>query len=715
MDKFWITFIYTCIYIFFRCADDSYGGYKTRTSREPGKYKRTQSDTTIVKAHAESKLQAFTELSSSDVTEMPSKPPRKKLELQGRDSPTQVQGMPGNIQGPQSSPVVPTFQATESKPSGAFRSSAQLLEASSVSKLSSQASSNAGSFVSTVVQRPNTNLNSAEKPSAEADEHIPSVRDRIKSIEVISHSPASAKSSQKSSNIARNGIKFESDKSEEGTPRRGSDSLEKLESSVRSSNSFRDRLRPVVRKVDNNQKMEDQPPFVARSNDRSNEKLGEISKVEGTPPVPVRTYKNIEGQNSSDRPPRPSSKPGESLNSPYRKNSFQLRHSALSHPRSYENKNEPSSANVQSPVWAKGDNVHAESTKKSTPEPQVPSRVPLRPKPNEMGPPQPVRGLHHEQYSADKRYDQNQITSSRNQRVPLEISPSSSSQSSSTLGQSRNYESTVAQSYSVQSGQKRKSDNSFITNRRSPSSSFSQNINDDIALSSGSQNQNRTSDNVHYDKYQNEDKKENIEQRTDSGEGTSGIRKYRDEPDKSPAQSVTRYQSGDYKNWRSNSEKSNVDSALVGVKNRPESQAPYVSNNQQDYTTNVSEQNLNRKNTSDKNRTSSDKPPDNTAIVMISHRKQPSQEELECDEKAQELARVLQESDKQLSQVLTSDSNKSRMQYMDGLFQVESEHVPARPKSASKKESTSEEKDQEEQKEYVYCYFMISILFFHQR
>ena len=641
---------------------------------------------------------------------MPSKPPRKKLELQGRDSPTQVQGMPGNIQGSQSSPVVPTFQATESKPSGAFRSSAQLLEASSVSKLSSQASSNAGSFVSTVVQRPNTNLNSAEKPSAEADEHIPSVRDRIKSIEVISHSPASAKSSQKSSNIARNGIKFESDKSEEGTPRRGSDSLEKLESSVRSSNSFRDRLRPVVRKVDNNQKMEDQPPFVARSNDRSNEKHGEISKVEGTPPVPVRTYKNIEGQNSSDRPPRPSSKPGESLNSPYRKNSFQLRHSALSHPRSYENKNEPSSANVQSPVWAKGDNVHAESTKKSTPEPQVPSRVPLRPKPNEMGPPQPVRGLHHEQYSADKRYDQNQITSSRNQRVPLEISPSSSSQSSSTLGQSRNYESTVAQSYSVQSGQKRKSDNSFITNRRSPSSSFSQNINDDIALSPGSQNQNRTSDNVHYDKYQNEDKKENIEQRTDSGEGTSGVRKYRDEPDKSPAQSVTRYQSGDYKNWRSNSEKSNVDSALVGVKNRPESQAPYVSNNQQDYTTNLSEQNLNRKNTSDKNRTSSDKPPDNTAIVMISHRKQPSQEELECDEKAQELARVLQESDKQLSQVLTSDSNKSRMQYMDGLFQVESEHVPARPKSASKKESTSEEKDQEEQKEYVLFYDFNSVL-----
>ena len=662
----------------FRCADDSYGSYKTRTSRELGKYKRTQSDSTIVKAHAESKHQAYTELNNSDVTETPNKPPRKKLELQGRDSPTQGQGMSANISAPQLSSAVPIFQAADSKPVGILRSAPQPLESSSVSKVSPQTTSNAGSFVSTVVQRPNANLNSAEKPSAQTDERAPSVRDRIKSIEVIAYSPGSAKS-QKSGNTSR----IESDsKSELGTPRRGTDSLEKLESSVRSSNSFRDRLRPVVRKVDNNQKLIDQPPYMARSSDRLNEKLGDVPKVEGTPPVPVRTYKNIEGPSSSDRPPRPSSRPGENSESPYRKNSFQLRNSALSHPRPYENKNELD-ANVQSPAWAKGDNVHNETMKKSIAEPQVPSRVPLRPKPNEMGPPQPIRAVHHEQFSDD----QNPITSSRNQRLQLEpsgVSPGSSSQSSLPSRQPRNYDNS--QSYSVQSAQKRKSDNSYITNM-SPNSSLSQTVKDENVVSPEHKGQNRTPNNVHYDKYQNEEKRGSSEQRGDSVERNS--------------RQFDKYQSKDYNNRRSNTEtKSNVDN--VGVRNRPESQGQYVSNNPHEYTSNVNEQSLNRKNISD-NRTSSEKNADNTAIVTISHRKQPSQEELECDEKAQELARVLQESDKQLSEVLTLDSNKSRMQYMDGLFQMDNE--PPRPKVASKKEDeTAEEKEQEEQKEYVFIH-----------
>ncbi|XP_055894711.1 uncharacterized protein LOC106069798 isoform X5 [Biomphalaria glabrata] len=50
------------------------------------------------------------------------------------------------------------------------------------------------------------------------------------------------------------------------------------------------------------------------------------------------------------------------------------------------------------------------------------------------------------------------------------------------------------------------------------------------------------------------------------------------------------------------------------------------------------------------------------------HSRQPSQEELECDQKAQQLAQNLADKDQKLSEVLRLDSTKKRMQYMDGLF-----------------------------------------------
>ncbi|XP_076446554.1 uncharacterized protein LOC143283964 isoform X2 [Babylonia areolata] len=54
--------------------------------------------------------------------------------------------------------------------------------------------------------------------------------------------------------------------------------------------------------------------------------------------------------------------------------------------------------------------------------------------------------------------------------------------------------------------------------------------------------------------------------------------------------------------------------------------------------------------------------------VMVSHGRQPSQEELECDLRAKELAREVAESEKKLSDVLSTDASKKRMKYMDGLF-----------------------------------------------
>ncbi|KAK3785828.1 hypothetical protein RRG08_050846 [Elysia crispata] len=58
------------------------------------------------------------------------------------------------------------------------------------------------------------------------------------------------------------------------------------------------------------------------------------------------------------------------------------------------------------------------------------------------------------------------------------------------------------------------------------------------------------------------------------------------------------------------------------------------------------------------------------ASLSPSHSRQPSQEELECDQHALVLAKHLagQGADQKLSEVLRLDTNKKRMQFMDGLF-----------------------------------------------
>ena len=58
------------------------------------------------------------------------------------------------------------------------------------------------------------------------------------------------------------------------------------------------------------------------------------------------------------------------------------------------------------------------------------------------------------------------------------------------------------------------------------------------------------------------------------------------------------------------------------------------------------------------------------ASLSPSHSRQPSQEELECDQQALVLAQHLagQGADQKLSEVLRLDTNKKRMQFMDGLF-----------------------------------------------
>ena len=75
------------------------------------------------------------------------------------------------------------------------------------------------------------------------------------------------------------------------------------------------------------------------------------------------------------------------------------------------------------------------------------------------------------------------------------------------------------------------------------------------------------------------------------------------------------------------------------------------------------------------------------------HNRQPSAEELECDAKVQEFANQFKDKDPKLSTVLKTD-NINRMQYMDGLFQVDveitSRHSPkTSPKSSSVSQNSS--------------------------
>ena len=73
--------------------------------------------------------------------------------------------------------------------------------------------------------------------------------------------------------------------------------------------------------------------------------------------------------------------------------------------------------------------------------------------------------------------------------------------------------------------------------------------------------------------------------------------------------------------------------------------------------------------------------------ITASHARQPSQEELECDQRAKELAMEVAASEKKLSDVLTSDPTKSRMKYMDGLFSGPSDMEVKTPASVRRHHS----------------------------
>lgn len=73
-----------------------------------------------------------------------------------------------------------------------------------------------------------------------------------------------------------------------------------------------------------------------------------------------------------------------------------------------------------------------------------------------------------------------------------------------------------------------------------------------------------------------------------------------------------------------------------------------------------------------------------SSTPTLNHLRQPSQEEIECDEKVMELAEELDESDQKLLEVLSQDRAMKRMLYMDGLFlDLGNDHEKSSPKQTS--------------------------------
>ncbi|WAQ99064.1 SHRM3-like protein [Mya arenaria] len=502
-----------------RCADDSYGYYKTQSPREVGKYKRTTSDTSLLHTRQEIKtFQLHPDLDRKDVADMPNKPPRKKLE--GRDSPNLalISKSPSVLNGDRKAtdqrvpPVNSSLQPAEvTSVQHAVKSVANPLSNMSLQNSNSPTgiSSSSGNFVDTVVQRPRDRNSLTEEPR----EPRQSVKDRVKNIEVFSHSPGSSKGGSQHSPNNGPGQAFCDDNRDSSFDSYTSDSLEQLESSAIQSDNLKDRLRPVVKK-------------------------GETSSVQ---PESL----NINKENT-------------------------LVHSVQGgQKRNYQKSFSPRTRSGSSSGNSDHQNVATFHNRSHSDKQQGGTTSPQR---------QDHKRNHHH---SEQRH-------SHDLRLPQ--------------GHSKN-------SPSSQSVQHKTSDQSPSDNHNSQRHDKSKSMNN-------KRNINDPSYQIHHHTDNKDDQNKRISPHT------------------------------------------TLHSEVV---KEHHSAAPHA-----------------------------------TPEVVVNHGRQPSAEELECDQKAQELAKVLQDSDKELSEVLQVDSKKNRMQFLDGILPVEPTGEERRPRSASKKEEKSSEGGSEE-------------------
>lgn len=631
------------LYIF-RCADDSYGSYKTRTApREVGKYKRATSDTSLLRSHQDVKpFRPHPELSSKDVAEVqPSKPPRKKLELQGRDSPTQSRrsNSPGKLSIENQSsclkqpPQVAAFQAAEvTTVQHAQKFVAKPLPSLSVQKLHSPSNitNSSGSFVSTVVQRPAMNQ---QDRSSSSEEPRCSVKDRVKNIEVFTHSPQSSKSQRSAQDPGNRGSLSPVEKE-----RNVADSLELLESSINSSDNIRDRLRPVVKRVETG------TPELHGSQERVSSDAADSAKAM-PPAVPNRTYR------------QKASVQNEPL---FRKNSFQNHSNG---PRPFENKNTGSS-NIHNPLNQNSFMNYNQSSGpeprrspgQSAPEPQVPARL---------------QGQNRGSNTEQNLRDQNSNLPSQDSRLKPNVSE-------------KNLQKESVQMPGVQSGHKRNYESSFSRSRTHSGTSSNSSLGPDSHHNdkNAANYSNRLQASPH-----NEQNMRGNSQRNDNRGDNSFESRHQSQD--SRAAGRTKNLSGDSRNWRT--QLNHVDNHVNQNNSQSDSSARTPNNKPQ--TNDSPDKKPESISNDEKGRPASH-------LVTVNHGRQPSAEELECDQKAQELAKVLKDSEKQLSEVLTSDSKKIRMQYLDGILPVDSDQdEQRRPRSGTKTEGSADEKKEKTEDE----------------
>jgi len=430
-----------------------------------------------------------------------------------------------------------------------------------------------GSFVDTVVQRPGDRNSVAEeaKPT--------SVKDRVKNIEVFTHSPSPSRASH--AHVQAGGPA-----SNPEIP----DSLEQLESSAIQSDNVRDRLRPVVKK----------PESVTASDSVPvpGQRVDAADSMSSTPPVvPTRTYKQ------------------QSSAAPYRRDSFQR-----NGPKPYESKAN-TSANTHNPL-----HQNAITNSPQGPEPQVPSRL-YKPS---------------VQHTARDHHNRDQITHMS--------SPDSRGMQTHSDENVQNIENNFVNS--VQLGQKRNYERSFSPRTRSDSSGS---LNHQSVASSRSPSDSQKAK-------ETSEPRQRLDNARLAGSQT-----------RADLVTVTRVPS-----WRQT--QPSTDNHVTHNADSPHP-APHEPDSRQE----------------------EQKPaPAHLELresqPVVHHKREPSTEELECDQRAKELALVLRDSDRELSAVLTSDT-KNRMQFLDGILPVD-DQTELRQRSSSKKEDTSH--TQETKDEYVF-------------
>lgn len=148
----------------YRYADDSFGSYKSKSGRQIGVYKRSQSAGDVLKA-------------AGTTTENIQKPPRKRLQQQDYKSEQSLNTDNYSSEQPPEQKGVPTFKASESVP---IKSTAKPLQKVSGNSLSSSFLISPKPFNSTEIAK-SQNTTSMKSPER------PSVRDRIFNFE--KHSP----------------------------------------------------------------------------------------------------------------------------------------------------------------------------------------------------------------------------------------------------------------------------------------------------------------------------------------------------------------------------------------------------------------------------------------------------------------------------------------------------------------------------------------------